>query len=67
MLALDGFLIQRINMNQLVALSFIVGTVSFELFGKISKLDNIINFIKVFKKVNDEYNIISKEDDDEKK
>lgn len=67
MLALEGFLIQRINMNQLVALSFIVGTVSFELFGKISKLDNIINFIKVFKKVNDEYNIISKEDDDEKK
>lgn len=66
MLATESILIQKLNMNQLVAVSFIVGTVSFELFGKISKLDNIINFFKTFKKVNDEYNILDKEDDDKK-
>lgn len=66
MLATESILIQKLNTNQLVAVSFIVGTVSFELFGKISKLDNIINFFKAFKKVNDEYNILDKEDDDKK-
>lgn len=50
MIGLENILLTKVGVNQIVTISFIIGTVSFELFNRISKLDNILNYIKLFNK-----------------
>lgn len=50
MIGLENILLTKIGVNQIVTISFIIGTVSFELFNRISKLDNILKYIKLFNK-----------------
>lgn len=50
MIGLENILITKVGVNQIVTISFIIGTVSFELFNRISKLDNILKYIKLFNK-----------------
>ena len=64
MIGLENILLTKVGVNQIVTISFIIGTVSFELFNRISKLDNILKFIKLFNKFVKE-NKDSDEDGDE--
>lgn len=64
MIGLENILITKVGVNQIVTISFIIGTVSFELFNRISKLDNILKYIKLFNKFVKE-NKDSDEDGDE--
>lgn len=64
MIGLENILLTKIGVNQIVTISFIVGTVSFELFNRISKLDNLLKYIKLFNKFIKE-NKDSEEDGDE--
>ena len=50
MIGLENILLTKVGVNQIVTISFIIGTVSFELFNRISKLDNILKYIKLFNK-----------------
>ena len=50
MIGLENVLLTKVGVNQIVTISFIIGTVSFELFNRISKLDNILKYIKLFNK-----------------
>ena len=50
MIGLENILLTEVGVNQIVTISFIIGTVSFELFNRISKLDNILKYIKLFNK-----------------
>lgn len=50
MIGLEDWLLTKIGVNQIITISFIIGTVSFELFNRISKLDNLIKYIKLFDK-----------------
>lgn len=64
MIGLEDILLTKLGVNQIVTISFIVGTVSFELFDRISKLDNLLKYIKLFNKFIKE-NKDSDEDGDE--
>lgn len=64
MIGLENILLTKVGVNQIVTISFIIGTVSFELFNRISKLDNILKYIKLFNKFVKE-NKDSDEDGDE--
>lgn len=64
MIGLENILLTKVGVNQIVTISFIIGTVSFELFNRISKLDNILKYIKLFNKFVKE-NRDSDEDGDE--
>lgn len=64
MIGLGDILLTKLGVNQIVTISFIVGTVSFELFDRISKLDNLLKYIKLFNKFIKE-NKDSDEDGDE--
>lgn len=64
MIGLGDILLTKLGINQIVTISFIVGTVSFELFDRISKLDNLLKYIKLFNKFIKE-NKDSDEDGDE--
>ena len=64
MIGLENILLTKIGVNQIVTISFIIGTVSFEIFNRISKLDNILKYIKLFNKFVKE-NKDSEEDGDE--
>ena len=64
MIGLENILLTKVGVNQIVTISFIIGTVSFELFNRISKLDNILKYIKLFNKFVKENND-SDEDGDE--
>ncbi len=57
MLGLEGMLLKKFTLNQVVTLAFIMGTVSFELFDRLSKLDNMIKFLKAFKEFKEQYKI----------
>lgn len=50
MIGLENILLTKVGVNQIVTISFIIGTLSFELFNRISKLDNILKYIKLFNK-----------------
>lgn len=50
MIGLENILLTKVGVNQIVTISFIIGTVSFELFNRISKLDNLLKYIKLFNK-----------------
>lgn len=50
MIGLEELLLTKIGVNQIITISFIVGTVSFEIFNRISSLDNILKYIKLFNK-----------------
>ena len=64
MIGLENILLTKVGVNQIVTISFIIGTISFELFNRISKLDNILKYIKLFNKFVKE-NKDSDEDGDE--
>lgn len=61
MIGLEDLLLTKIGVNQIITISFIIGTISFELFNRISKLDNILKYIKLFNKFIKE----NKDSDDE--
>lgn len=54
MLGLEEILLYKMSLNLVVTISFIIGTISFELFDRLSKIDNVVEFIKLFKKTLDE-------------
>ena len=64
MIGLENILLTKIGVNQIVTISFIIGTVSFEIFNRISNLDNLLKYIKLFNKFVKE-NKDSDEDGDE--
>lgn len=51
MMGLEKPLLSKISLQQVTLVAFVVGSVSFELFSRVSKLDNLIEYIKVFKEV----------------
>ena len=61
---IKNILLTKIGVNQIVTISFIIGTVSFEIFNRISNLDNLLKYIKLFNKFVKE-NKDSDEDGDE--
>lgn len=66
MIGLEDILLTKIGVNQIITISFIIGTVSFELFNKISKLDTVLKYVKLFNKFIKENNDNDdKEDGDE--
>lgn len=66
MIGLEDILLTKVGVNQIITISFIVGTVSFELFNKISKLDTVLRYVKLFNKFIKENNDNDdKEDGDE--
>lgn len=62
MIGLEDILLTKVGVNQIITISFIIGTVSFELFNKISKLDTVLKYVKLFNKFIKENN-----DNDDKK
>lgn len=50
MIGLEDILLTKVGVNQIITISFIIGTVSFELFNKISKLDTVLKYVKLFNK-----------------
>lgn len=66
MIGLEDILLTKVGVNQIITISFIIGTVSFELFNKISKLDTVLKYVKLFNKFIKENNDNDdKEDGDE--
>lgn len=66
MIGLEDILLTKVGVNQIITISFIIGTVSFELFNKISKLDTVLRYVKLFNKFIKENNDNDdKEDGDE--
>lgn len=66
MIGLEDILLTKVGINQIITISFIIGTVSFELFNKISKLDTVLKYVKLFNKFIKENNDNDdKEDGDE--
>lgn len=69
MIGLEDILLTKVGVNQIITISFIIGTVSFELFNKISKLDTVLKYVKLFNKFikenNDNDDNDDKEDGDE--
>lgn len=62
MIGLEDILLTKVGVNQIITISFIIGTVSFELFNKISKLDTVLKYVQLFNKFIKENN----DDDDDK-
>ena len=66
MIGLEDILLTKVGVNQIITISFIIGTVSFELFNKISKLDTVLKYVELFNKFIKENNDNDdKEDGDE--
>ena len=65
MIGLEDILLTKVGVNQIITISFIIGTVSFELFNKISKLDTVLKYVQLFNKFIKENNDDDKEDGDE--
>lgn len=63
MLWLEPILLMKLSISQVICVAFVVGTVSFEMFGHISKLDNIRKFIKKLIKAKDIISAIDLEDE----
>ena len=66
MIGLEDILLTKVGVNQIITISFIIGTVSFALFNKLSKLDTVLKYVKLFNKFIKENNDNDdKEDGDE--
>lgn len=51
MLGIESVLIPKFTMGQILCIAFIVGTVSFEIFEKITKLENIKKILEKYGKI----------------
>lgn len=66
MIGLEDILLTKVGVNQIITISFIIGTVSFELFNKISKLDTVLKYVKLFNKFIKENNDNDDKEDGDK-
>ena len=66
MIGLEDILLSKVGVNQIITISFIIGTVSFELFNKISKLDTVLKYVKLFNKFIKENNDNDDKEDGDK-
>lgn len=60
MMGLEKPLLSRISLQQVTFVAFVVGSVSFELFSRVSKLDNLIEYIKIFREVKSQISLPEK-------
>lgn len=51
MLGIENFLLTKISIQTVVFVAFIVGSVSFELFDRLSKIDNLIKYWRVYQDI----------------
>ncbi len=51
MLGLEGFLLTRISIQTIVFVAFFIGSVSFELFDRLSKIDSLIKYWRVYQDI----------------
>lgn len=51
MLGLESTLIKNFTIAQIICIAFIIGTVSFELFEKVSKYENLKKIVVKYKKI----------------
>lgn len=67
MLALEKPLLGRFQLEQVVLIAFIMGAVSFELFTRVSKLDTLMKYIKMYQEVKKQVSLPEKTLDSESK
>lgn len=65
MLAAEKPLLSKISLEQVTLIAFVVGSVSFELFSRVSKLDNLIEYFKLYQEVKRQISLPEKKLDSE--
>ena len=51
MVGLEGWLLTHIGLKEIVVLAFFIGIISFELFEKVSRIDSIIKYYKIYQDI----------------
>lgn len=51
MLALEKYLLTKMSVESIVFVAFFIGSVSFELFDRLSKVDNLIKYWRIFQEI----------------
>lgn len=51
MLGIEKFLLTRLSIEQIVFVAFFIGSVSFELFDRLSKIDNLIKYWRIYQDI----------------
>lgn len=51
MVGFEGYLSQRFSLEQIVFIAFIVGSISFDIFDRVSKLDNLIKYWNIYQEM----------------
>lgn len=51
MLGIEKFLLKKLSIEQIVFVAFFIGSVSFELFDRLSKIDNLIKYWRIYQEI----------------
>ena len=51
MVGLEGWLLKHIGLKEIVVIAFFIGIISFELFEKVSRIDSIIKYYKIYQDI----------------
>lgn len=63
MMGIEKPLLSRLSLQQVTFVAFVVGSVSFEAFSRISKLDELLKYIKLFNEVRSQITLPEKKPD----
>ena len=51
MVGLENWLLKHVGLKEIVVLAFFIGIISFELFEKVSRIDSIIKYYKIYQDI----------------